>query len=295
MKFRKYHGAGNDFVMLTDLDAHLGEKAALPADLVSALCDRHTGVGADGLIRVVADDSAARYMDYYNADGSAAEMCGNGIRCLVLHELDAGRLAEGEHVIATRAGDVAIKTLGRNRITADMGTPRMQRQEIPMTGTGPSLRIELTHDGETLRGTAVSMGNPHLVLFCDEIGRSLDDATVLGLGRQLEHHPDFPQATNVEFVIVESATQLRMRVWERGVGETMACGSGACAVAVAAASLERAGPHVRIDLPGGELEVEWEPGGSVWLTGPAEFVFEGEIDARWLEQRGLLQHAELVA
>jgi diaminopimelate epimerase len=295
MRFRKYHGAGNDFVMLTDLDGRLGPRASLPADLVAALCDRHKGIGGDGVIRALGDDASARYMDYYNADGSAAEMCGNGIRCLVLHEIHAGRLDEGEHVIGTKAGPVTVRTLGRDRITADMGVPKLQREQIPMTGTGPSLRVEIIHDGEPLIGTAVNMGNPHIVFFCDEIGRALDDTTVLGLGRQLEHHPDFPQATNVEFVVVENATHLRMRVWERGVGETLACGSGACAVAVAAASLERSGPHVRIDLPGGELEAEWEPGGSVWLTGPAEFVFEGEIDQRWLRGRGLTHHAELVA
>jgi len=296
MRFRKYHGAGNDFVMLTDLDARLGPRASLPADLVSALCDRHKGVGGDGVIRIVTGDApAAYYMDYYNADGSAAEMCGNGIRCLVAHELDAGRLDEGEHVIATRGRPVTIRTLGRDRITADMGVPKMQRQDVPMAGTGPSARVEISHDGQTLRGSAVSMGNPHLVLFCDEIGRALDDETVLGLGRQLEHHPDFPQATNVEFVVVENATKLRVRVWERGIGETLACGSGACAVLAAAAALERTGPHAIVEMPGGELEAEWEPGGSIWLTGPAESVFEGEIDERWLAKRGLTQHAELVA
>ncbi len=296
MRFRKYHGAGNDFVMLADLDGRLGPRGSLPADLVSALCDRHTGIGADGVIRVMnGGDSARYYMDYYNADGSAAEMCGNGIRCLVLHEQDAGRLDEGEHQISTKVRPVTVRTLGRGRVTADMGPPKMQREDIPMTGSGPSARIDIEHDGEVLRGTAVSMGNPHLVLFCDEIGRALDDSTVLGLGSQLEHHPDFPQATNVEFVVVENATTLRMRVWERGVGETMACGSGACADAVAAATLERAGPHVAIHLPGGELEVEWETGGNVWLTGPAEFVFEGEIDQEWLRRRGLERHVELVA
>lgn len=281
MRFRKYHGAGNDFVMLTDLELRLGPKASLPADLISALCDRHRGVGADGVIRIVRED-AGYYMDYYNADGSAAEMCGNGIRCLVAHEVDAGRLPPGEHTIGTRGRPVSIRTLAGGRVTADMGPPAFERRTI-------------THDGEDLRGFVVSMGNPHLVLFCDEIGRSLDDATVRGLGSQLEHHPDFPAGTNVEFVVVEDATTLRVRVWERGVGETLACGSGACAVVVAAAAHERSGPHVRILMPGGELEAEWEDGGSVWLTGPAEAVFEGEIDQGWLTARGLSAHAELVA
>jgi diaminopimelate epimerase len=297
MRFSKYHGAGNDFVMLTDLEGRLGPRGSLPPELVSALCDRHTGVGADGVIRVMAakESSAANYMDYYNADGGVAEMCGNGIRCLVLHEQHAGRLDDGDHRIETVERVVTVKQAGRERFTVDMGPPALSREQIPMTGRGSSLRVEVELDGATLRGSAVSMGNPHLVLFIDEIGRALDDETVLGLGSRLEVHPDFPARTNVEFVQVTDATTIRMRVWERGIGETLACGSGICAAVVAAASLERTGPHVAVHMPGGELEVEWEPGGHVWLTGPAESVFDGEIDRAWLEARGLSRHAELVA
>jgi diaminopimelate epimerase len=302
MRFRKYHGAGNDFVMLADLEGRLGPRGSLPSDLVSALCDRHLGVGADGVIRIVDATTPQRsgggtyYMDYYNADGTTAEMCGNGIRCLVQHEIDAGRLADGTDVVVETLGrPVLVRDAGRGRFTVDMGAPILERSEIPMTGAGSSLRIDVEQDGETLKGSAVSMGNPHLILFTDEIGRALDDDTVLGLGRRLEHHPDFPARTNVEFAEIVNATTIRMRVWERGVGETLACGSGICAVAVAAASLERTGPHVVVRVPGGELEVEWEPGGHVWLTGPAEGVFEGEIDRAWLEARGLRRHAELVA
>jgi diaminopimelate epimerase len=146
-------------------------------------------------------------------------------------------------------------------------------------------------DDRLVEGTIVSMGNPHFVLF---VGEATDEM-VLGLGPRLERHPDFPQRTNVEFVVVEGATDIRMRVWERGIGETLSCGSGACAAVVAAASLERTGPHVRVHVPGGELEVEWEVPGDVWLTGPAEEVFTGEIDRAWLEARGLAQHVSLVA
>jgi diaminopimelate epimerase len=296
MRFSKYHGAGNDFVMIADLDGRLGPRGSLAPDLVAALCDRHTGVGADGVIRVLpgAGDADA-YMDYYNADGGVAEMCGNGIRCLVLHEQHAGRLDRGDHLIATLGRSVLVRGAGRARYTVDMGPPVLERSQIPMTGSGSSIRVEVDLDGETLRGTAVSMGNPHLVLFVDEIGRALDDATVLGLGPMLEVHPDFPAHTNVEFVRIVDATTIRMRVWERGVGETQACGSGICAAAVAAAALERTGPHVAVHMPGGELEAEWEPGGGVWLTGPAEAVFSGEIDRGWLEARGLAHHAALVA
>jgi diaminopimelate epimerase len=277
MRFSKYHGAGNDFVMLTDLEGRLGPAGSLPGDLVSALCDRHKGVGADGVIRIV-----GRYMDYYNADGSVAEMCGNGIRCLVLHEQDAGRLDTGEHVIETLAGTVLVKPAGRGRFTVDMGQPLS------------SANIEVDLAGDTFAGTAVSMGNPHLVLFVDEIGRALDDTTVLGLGPQLEVHPNFPNHTNVEFVRVAGATSIEMRVWERGCGETLACGSGICAAAVAAAARERTGPHVAVTMPGGELEVEIDEGRHVWLTGPAEKVFDGEIDRTWLEIRNLAKHVGLI-
>ena len=295
MRLRKYHGAGNDFVMLTDLEGRLGPRGSLPSDLVSALCDRHLGVGGDGVIRIM-QTGGTYYMDYYNADGSTAEMCGNGIRCLVQHEIDAGRLDDGNDLVVETLGrPVLVRDAGPGRFTVDMGAPIQERSAIPMTGKGSSVRIEIDDEGTTLQGSAVSMGNPHLVLFIDEIGRALDDDTVLGMGRRLEYHPDFPAKTNVEFVEIVDATTIRMRVWERGVGETLACGSGICAVVVAAASLERTGPHVRVLVPGGELEVEWEPGGHVWLTGPAEGVFDGEIDRAWLAARGLERHAELVA
>jgi diaminopimelate epimerase len=273
MRFSKYHGAGNDFVMIADVDGALGPAGTLPSDLVAALCDRHTGIGADGVIRVV-----GRYMDYYNADGSVAEMCGNGIRCLVLHEQHAGRIPVGAEVaISTLAGDVVVKPAGAGRFTVDMGRPVYSEAK--------------TVDG--LAGTAVSMGNPHFVLFVDEIGRGLDDATVLTLGPELELHPDFPLKTNVEFVKITGATSIEMRVWERGCGETLACGSGICAAVVASSMRERTGPHVAVTMPGGELEVEINEGGHVWLTGPAEEVFDGEVDAAWFAARnlGLLEAA----
>jgi diaminopimelate epimerase len=283
MRFKKFHGAGNDFVMISDLDGRLGPPESLPADLVSALCDRHRGVGADGVIRIMSAESATRRMDYYNADGGPAEMCGNGIRCLVIHELRAGTLEEGVHHILTGAGLVTVRTEGRRRVTANMGVPVLQG------------RHEADLGGSIVPGYNVSMGNPHFVVFLSEFGRAMDDDTVLGVGPRLEVHRDFPNRTNVEFVDIVNATRINMRVWERGVGETLACGSGACAAAVAAISLERVGPHLVVDVPGGELEVEWEAGGPVWLTGPAEEVFAGEIDRDWLEARGLTKHAELVA
>jgi len=267
MRFSKYHGAGNDFVMLADVEGRLGPAGSLAPDLVAALCDRHKGVGADGVIRVV-----GRYMDYYNSDGSVAEMCGNGVRCFVLHEQHAGRIPEGsEVIISTLAGDVLVKPAGAGRFTVDMGRPVYSEAKTV----------------DRLAGTAVSMGNPHFVLFVDEIGRALDDDTVHGLGAELEVHPDFPHKTNVEFVKVTGATSIEMRVWERGCGETLACGSGICAAVVASSTRERTGPHVVVTMPGGELEVEIDDGGHVWLTGPAEKAFEGEVDRQWFMARGL--------
>jgi diaminopimelate epimerase len=280
MNFRKYHGTGNDFVMIEDLDARLGPPASLPAELVSALCDRHIGIGADGVIRVVPGDAVAAFrMDYYNADGKVAEMCGNGIRCLVELERRAGKLDDGEHRIATVERTVLVRPLGKGMAAANMGPPFI-------TGSR-SVSVE----GRLIDGIVVSMGNPHFVI----LDADLSDEAVLGLGSRLERHTDFPQGTNVELVVIEGATDIRMRVWERGIGETQSCGSGACAAAVATAALERTGPHVRVHVPGGELEVEWEAPGDVWLTGPAEEVFSGEIDRAWLEARGLAQHVALFA
>jgi len=279
MRFSKYHGAGNDFVMIEDLDARLGPPGTLPADLVTALCDRHTGVGADGVIRVLPGEGVGPFrMDYYNADGTEAEMCGNGIRCVVHLERRAGRLDEGDHKIETKTRVVTVRTTGGNRYTVDMGEPQ--------TRGGKTITV----DGRRIDGIDVSMGNPHFVVF---VADATDDL-VLGLGPKIERHRDFPDRTNVEFAVIETATKIRLRVWERGVGETLACGSGTCAAAVAAATLERTGPHVLVEVPGGELEVEWDQPGHVWLTGEAEEVFGGEIDADWLRRRGLERHAALV-
>ena len=182
MRFSKYHGAGNDFVMLADPEGRLGPRGTLAAELVRAICDRHTGVGADGVIRVLPSETSARYMDYYNADGSTAEMCGNGIRCLVLHEQDAGRLAGGDHEIETPSRVVTVKGAGRGRFTVDMGLP------------GERAPVEVSLDGDSLAGSTVSMGNPHLVLFCDVIGRALDDGTVRSLGPPSRDPSGLPRA-----------------------------------------------------------------------------------------------------
>lgn len=293
MRIRKYHGIGNDFVMLTDLDGRLGPAGSLPKGLVAALCDRHTGVGGDGVIRIMADDDAraagaALRMDYYNADGGASEMCGNGIRCLAVLARRLGVIETGEHLVLTGAGTLTVRLRPDGLVTVDMGAPGLRCSEVPMAGEGSSLRIGVeVLPGQMVEGTGVSMGNPHFVLFDADTGLGLGDDTVHVLGPHLETHAAFPERTNVEFVEVLSPRELRMRVWERGVGETMACGTGACAVAVAAAALERAERSVTVRLPGGSLEVEWAADDRVWMTGPAEEVFEGELHPDWLRDRDL--------
>jgi diaminopimelate epimerase len=302
MRIRKYHGAGNDFVMIEDLDGRLGPAEVLPPGLVAALCDRRKGVGADGVIRVMgpqgdpatAAASAAFRLDYYNAEGLPAGMCGNGIRCLAALEHRAGRF-DGTQLVQTGSRVVAVTVLSERMFRVDMGEPGLDRSDVPMTGAGPALRVTVSVDGAELTGTGVSMGNPHLVLFASDVGRAVDDDLVYTLGPRLERHSDFPERTNVEFVEVLGPTHLRVRVWERGIGETQACGSGVCAAVVAAAALERTGPHVLVEMPGGSLEVDWTESGHVLLTGPAEEVFEGSIDAAWLAARGLGQFTDLVS
>jgi diaminopimelate epimerase len=276
--FEKYQGTGNDFVMVVDLE---DIRPLTPAE-VSSLCDRRTGVGADGVIRVVRAGEAY-FMDYSNADGSQAEMCGNGIRCVgvLLHDRD---LVPGDEVeVITRAGPKRL-TLhpdadgGVRRVTVSMGLPNFTRSALPMRG--PAWETFLARpfevsDGLTLTASAISMGNPHFVLFLDD-----DPATVhVGhLGPAIERHDLFPEHTNVEFAFVRPDGEIDARVWERGVGETMACGSGACAVVVAANEAGLAPPRSVVRFPGGRVEVTRRDDGEVLLTGDAARVFEGSVD-----------------
>jgi diaminopimelate epimerase len=286
MRVWKYHGTGNDFVMLEDLD----DRRPLTEGLVRALCDRRFGIGADGVIRVTRGSAPGEdfFMDYRNADGSLAEMCGNGVRCLgkLVHE--RGHTTATELEVGTRAGprhlflDVEAGVVGR--VTVGMGPPAFARAEIPMAGppTASFLGEPLEVDGRAFTASAVSMGNPHLVVFVDE---DPDDVDLARLGPMIEHDARFPERTNVEFVALDGGA-LKARVWERGSGETLACGTGACAVLVAAseAGLAPAGCEVR--FPGGTLIVE-RTSAEVLLTGPAERVFEGTLDPAWLAARGL--------
>ncbi len=277
LRFTKMHGLGNDFVMVDDLDRSWD----FDPDAVRLLCDRHFGIGGDGLIlvRPATIEGADFSMLYYNADGTTAEMCGNGIRCFAKWLVDRGQVTGDSVNVQTLGGirSVEIERCGDGVMTlarVDMGEPVLDPPSIPTTFEGQQVfECPLETSLGTFKVTAVSMGNPHAVIWVDDV----DTAPVDTLGPIIESDPHFPAKTNVEFAqLVEGETDLvRLRVWERGVGETLACGTGACATAVVAALSCRTGRTATIELPGGELSVEWAPDGHVYMTGPAEEVFAG--------------------
>jgi tRNA dimethylallyltransferase len=274
VEFVKAHGTGNDFVVIEDLI----DEFDLSAEQVRAICDRHFGIGADGVIRIAPGTKAPFFMDYRNADGSIAEMCGNGVRVVGKYLGDRGHV-NLEFDLETRAG-VKHLLLHWNDggcvdgVTVDMGPPAFERAALPMAGEGFALETILDVDGLPVTLTGVSMGNPHAVVFVGDV----DSAPVATLGARIETHAAFPNHTNVEFVEVVGERRLRQRTWERGVGETLACGTGACAVAVASMRLGRVtGPTVTVDLRGGPLELTWRPGETVIMTGPAHEVAHGTI------------------
>jgi diaminopimelate epimerase len=274
MNFAKYQGTGNDFVMVNDS----GNELSLTPDLVRSLCDRRFGIGADGVIRVAPSDEADFLMDYVNADGSVSEICGNGIRCLAVFARAEGLTSKDEITVATGAGKKTVTVQADERVRVDMGAPIFEPDRVPFEadGEGP-LHSKIEVDGDVLEVAVLSMGNPHAVLFVEDP----KVAPLTTLGPRLERHPSFPHGTNVEFVRVESPQHLVMRVWERGSRETMACGTGACAAAVAARLLRGTEEHVTVALPGGELSIEWSGSltdeSPVFMTGPASEVFRGQV------------------
>ena len=277
MRFHKIHGAANDFVVIDGREVGQVDWAALAL----GVCDRRRGVGADGLL--VLEDAptgteADFRMRYLNADGSVGEMCGNGIRCMGKFVLDIGATSSHDLLWDTGAGPVRTRVIdygGRETtVTVDMGPPRFAPDEIPVDATGPEVREHLFDVGGTeLYMTCVSMGNPHAVTYVEHV----DGYPLERIGPLVEHHSAFPRRTNFEIVEVIDRDHLRMRVWERGVGETQACGTGACAVAVASQLDRQTADEVIVDVPGGRLKVEWRPGENVHLTGPAETSFVGEL------------------
>lgn len=272
MEFSKYEASANDFIML---DRTSGDNDVCSVR-VGGLCDRHRGVGADGVILLLPSSRADMRMRIYNADGSEAQMCGNGVRALYLFALDRGIVTADEISVETEAG---VKTVSRVRdadggdlFTVSMGTPSWSREDIPMEGTGEAVDVSIEAGaGEPLRGTCVSMGNPHCVIFVDDVA----SYPVGQVGPIIENLALFPERTNVEFVRVIDSEELEVRVWERGVGETMACGTGACASLVAANLNDLTGKLAKVSLPGGALTVEWKEDG-VRLTGPARHVYDGK-------------------
>ena len=278
LHFAKMHGLGNDFVVIDDRERTWD----FEPDAVRWLCDRHFGVGADGLILVrPADDGVSDFlMLYHNSDGTAAEMCGNGIRCFAKWLVDRDLIAGDVLTVQTLGGAKSIEiercedgTMALARV--DMGEPVLDLAAVPANLDGMTA---VDHPLETSAGpvsvTVVSMGNPHAVIWVDDV----DTAPVETLGPIVENHPAFPHKTNVEFAEAHpDEHRIRLRVWERGVGETLACGTGACAALVASVLGRRTGRTATVELPGGDLTIAWAPDGHVYMTGPAERVFEGVI------------------
>jgi diaminopimelate epimerase len=274
MRFTKMHGAGNDYVYVNCFEE------TLPADLAAlaiAVSDRHKGIGSDGLILIRPSSVADARMQMFNADGSEAEMCGNGVRCVAKFLYDHGIARKESLQIETGRGVLTLKVFAAkgtvDRVRVGMGQPILRSAEIPTRLPGdPPVLVPLDVAGRELKVTCVSMGNPHCVAFVDEI----TDDLVLRVGPQIERHPAFPKRVNAEFVKVLSRSETMLRVWERGSGETQACGTGACAAAVAGVLAGLTDRQILTHLPGGDLELEWTSGGEVEMTGPAAEVFTGD-------------------
>ena len=280
--FTKMEGIGNDYIYVDSLDTsksvRIPEKT-IP-DLARKISDRHFGVGSDGLIMIAPSTDADFCMRIFNADGSEAQMCGNGIRCVGKYVYDKGFTTKTDLRIKTLAG---IKTLHLNvenekvkTVTVDMGRPYLKRKDIPVSGT-PTVEMiseKIYVDGKEIEVTAVGMGNPHCVVFKNEIS----DEDILVTGPEIETHEKFPEKTNVEFIKIVDRENIVMRVWERGSGETLACGTGACAATVASFLNGYTGRKVTVHLKGGELFIEYDSEtGHIFMTGPANTICEGEF------------------
>jgi diaminopimelate epimerase len=277
MKFTKMHGLGNDFVLVDGFEEKLDE-TTLP-QRAREVCDRHFGIGADGLILVLPSRVASFRWRIFNPDGSEPESCGNGIRCLAKFVYERKLTTETTLTVETLGG---VKTLKLSvaggkvqTVRVDMGEPAFIRRLIPMRGPDETEAVneKVKANGSKLDVTCLSVGNPHCVTFVDDV----EHFPVEKLGPHIENHHLFPRRTNVEFVQVLNRRELRVRVWERGAGETLACGSGACASVIAAARTERADRRATVHLLGGELQIEWLGDGHVHMTGPAVEVFTGEL------------------
>ena len=272
--FSKAQGLGNDFIIV---DCQLNRMDDVnPSDLAVKMCDRNFGVGADGLIFVHPSRIADYRMQIINSDGSEPEMCGNGIRCFARYLLDHGK-GRTPLQVETLAGilkvELVMDGVRTTGFTVNMGSPRLSAEEIPVAGVqGQVVGHEIDVDGTSYKITCVSMGNPHCIVFTD----SLDEVPLTTIGPKIEKHYAFPKKTNVEFVQVLKDDEISVRVWERGAGVTLACGTGACASLVASVLNGRTGRAATVHLPGGDLKIEWCESGEIFMTGPAEEVFTGK-------------------
>ena len=283
MKFTKMHGIGNDYVYVNCFE----ETVEDPAAVARFVSDRHFGIGSDGLILIKPSDVADCEMDMYNLDGSQGAMCGNGIRCVAKYAYDYGIVHKTQISVATRSGikylDLTVKDGKVSQVKVNMGAPILTASQIPVVSEKEEVINEpLEVNGETYYITAVSMGNPHAIVYMTDV----DHLDIEKIGPSFENHVAFPDRVNTEFVEVLDEHTVKMRVWERGSGETLACGTGACAVAVASILNERVDSDkpVTVKLLGGDLEIYWNRQENlVYMTGPATTVFDGEIDLSFLK------------
>lgn len=279
MKFTKMHGIGNDYIYVNCLE----ETVEHPRETAKYVSDRHFGIGSDGLILIKPSEQADFEMAMYNADGSRGEMCGNAIRCVAKYVYDHHMTDRTDISIETLAGikHAKLMDIGQrvSMVRVHMGTPQLEPEKIPVhypqaDKYAPIVNAPVTAGGHDYHMTCVSMGNPHCVIFTEDV----DGLELEKTGPLFECHPYFPKRINTEFVKVLDQTTVQMRVWERGSGETLACGTGACAVTVACVLNKLTQRAVTVKLRGGDLQIEWEKDtGVVYMTGPAEYVFEGEI------------------
>ncbi|MEM2454809.1 MAG: diaminopimelate epimerase [Candidatus Bathyarchaeia archaeon] len=277
MFFWKMHGLGNDYILVDNRAEKIDDN--ILCSLAQRLCRRRFSIGADGILLLYNSSVADVKMRIFNADGSEAEMCGNGIRCLAKYCYENGIISKSELNIETLAGvkKVWLHIAGGKvlSVTVDMGSPIFDRGKIPVLGEGKFIGEELNVDGERFRATCLSVGNPHCVIFV----RNVEDLPVEYYGPKIERHNLFPKRINVEFVQIMRPDLIKVRVWERGVGETLACGTGACASVIAGRVLGLLNSECIVHLPGGELKIKYdEVNNKIFLSGPAEKVYEGVIE-----------------
>ncbi len=280
--FVKMHGLGNDFILIDCLKKSLGDSSFL-SYLAKKLCNRNFRIGADGLMLILPSPNADLRMRIFNHDGSEAQMCGNGIRCFAKYAYENKLVSKKKFTVETLAGIITPELIFQDlknrkvlKIKVNMGTPILKRRYIPMAGEDTPTVVNETlkiNPEQIFKITCVSMGNPHCITFVNDV----QSISVDKIGPKIENNPLFPEKTNVEFIQVLNRKEINFRVWERGVGETLACGTGACAALVAAVLNKKTDRKATIHLPGGDLDILWADDGHVYMTGPAELVFRGKM------------------